>query len=82
MICPATPIIWQGAYLIDVFIIHDNQAAYRRSGFNQRLAGVNQRHMSPYLGDLAEWLCKAFASLVEWLCKAARRVGLKPDLQG
>ncbi|GEM_PF-5319068 len=24
------------------------------------LAAVNQRLMSPYFGDLAEWLCKAF----------------------
>ena len=24
------------------------------------LASVNQRLMSPYFGDLAEWLCKAF----------------------
>ena len=28
---------------------------------------VNQRLMSPYFGDLAEWLCKAFDNLVEWL---------------
>gem|GEM_PF-2756934 len=31
------------------------------------LASVNQRLMSPSSGDLAEWLCKAFARVVEWL---------------
>jgi hypothetical protein len=29
------------------------------------LAAVNQRLMSPYFGDLAEWLCKAFWQPIE-----------------
>jgi len=44
------------------------------SCFINDLVGVNQRLMSPSLGDLAEWLCNAFANLVRWLCKAAWQI--------
>ena len=47
-----------------------SNVTFCRSGFNQRLAGVNQRLMSPYSGDLAEWLCKAIPTL---FCRAEAR---------
>jgi hypothetical protein len=41
--------------------------SYGCPDITSHLAVVNQRLMSPYFGDLAEWLCKAFGSLVRWL---------------